>query len=362
MIQLIKPYADYIELEPQFSKIIESGILTKGEYSKLFPEMLKTYLNADHVFLTTSATTALTMALKLLEVGEGDEIIVSDFSFPASANVIEDLGAIPIFADVSLSTYNMLLSELEEKVNERTKAVIFVDALGNPSGLREISAFCRERGIALIEDAACAIGSSIEGVKVGTIADLTCFSFHPRKLLTCGEGGAISTNNPQFADVLAYKLNHGADALGDFISYGYNYRLPELACCLGCSQLGYIDKIIEERREQAKRYAGLLEPLGFCAQKADAGVCHNMQSIVFTVPENVGRDALRGALLKDGIESTIGTYCLSATTYYRKRYASVQPNALFLQENTITLPCYSNIPVEEVCRSITSFVASTGQI
>jgi len=356
MIRLIKPYLNYAELEPQFARIIASGILTKGEYAHGFPGLLKEYLGAQSVFLTTSATTALTMSLKLIGVGPGDEVIVSDFSYPASANVIEDLGATPIFADVSLATYNMLLSELEDKYSERTKAVIFVDALGNPSGVLEIAAFCHQHGLVLIEDAACAIGSNIAGQKVGNFADLTCFSFHPRKLLTCGEGGAISTDNPDYAELLALKLNHGADAQGDFVTYGYNYRMPELACCLGCTLLPELDGIIQQRREQAAVYASLLETYGFRAQQVDPDVYHNMQSVVLTVPHGIDRDALCQWLRNADIESTLGTYCLSAGTYFRAKYNSVQPNALFLQDNTISLPCYKGVPIDLVVEKIAAFV------
>ncbi len=358
MIQLIKPYLDYQELEPQFAKIINSGMLTKGEYSKRFPEMLKNYTGAASAFLTTSATTALTMSLKLLDVGPGDEIIVSDFSFPASSNVIEDLGATPVFADVSLDTYNMTLDSVKANLSEKTKAVMFVDALGNPSGLLDIAEFCKEHNLVLIEDAACAIGSRVGETKVGNIADLTCFSFHPRKLLTCGEGGAITTNNPKYAEVLSYKLNHGANADGEFVSFGYNYRMPELACCLGCSQLPRIDDIVVQRRAQARQYAELLEPLGYIAQRADDLTYHNMQSVVFMVPEDVSRDGLCKWLAEQGVESTIGTYCLSATAYYKAKYNNVQPNALYLQRNTITLPCYENVSVDEVCEKIASYRAS----
>lgn len=358
MIKLIKPYIGFDEISSELEGIFESGILTKGTYSKLFPEKIKAYTGARYAFNATSATTALTMALKVLEIGPGDEVVVSDFSFPASVNVIEDVGATPVFADVSLDTYNMTSDELRSKITEKTKAVIFVDALGNPSGLDEIAAICRERGIALIEDAACAIGSAVNGAKVGSIADITCFSLHPRKLLTCGEGGVITTDNDAYAEVLSYKLNHGADASGDFISYGYNYRLPEIPALMGCSQIDKIDEIVVERRSQAFEYADRLEPLGFVAQKSSGNAYHNMQSIVFTVPKMVDRDALCRYLAARDIESTIGTYCLSECTYYKNKYDSIQPNASFLQHHTITLPCYTGVPVDEVCDAIADYVVA----
>ena len=356
MIKLIKPYISYEEIEDQLKEIFESGIFTKGQYSKLLPEKFKNYTKAQYAFLATSATTALTMCLKLIDAGKGDEIIVSDFSFPASVNVIEDVGATPVFADVKLDTYNMDPVDLERKITQNTKAVICVDALGNPSGLKEIAAICKKAGLILIEDAACAIGSSIDGEKIGSIADLTCFSLHPRKLLTSGEGGVITTNNPEYAKILSYKLNHGADLdSGEFISYGYNYRLPEIACLMACSQIDKVDKIVAERQQQAKKYRELLEPLGYIAQAISDDVNPNYQSIVFLVPEGIDRDALCAHLKEEDIESTIGTYCLSECKYYREKYDSLQENASFLQHNTITLPCYTEVPVDKVCSAIASF-------
>ena len=207
MIKLIKPYIEFDEAREGLEGIFDSGIFTKGQYSKAFPKRIAEYTGAKHAFLTTSATTALTMSMHLAGVGPGDEVIVSDFSFPATVNVVEDLGATPIFADVSLDTYNMDPADLERKITPRTKAVIFVDALGNPSGILDIRAVCRDRGIVFVEDAACAMGSSADGIKCGRIADISCFSMHPRKLVTCGEGGAVTVDSDEYADVLRVKLN-----------------------------------------------------------------------------------------------------------------------------------------------------------
>ena len=358
MIQLIKPYVGFEDIREQLEEILDSGMLTKGKYSKAFPQKVAEYVGARHGFLTTSATTALSMCLKLVGLGPEDEVLVSDFSFPATVNVVEDLGAKPVFVDVSRETFNMLPDDLEAKITDRAKACLFVDALGNPSGLLEIARICRERGVVLIEDAACAIGSSVAGRKCGSIADLTCFSLHPRKLLTCGEGGVITTDDDDYADLLRVKLNHGADpSTGEFVSYGYNYRMAEIPSMMGLAQIGRIDEIVAERREERGEYKSRLEPLGFVAQAADDNVYHNMQSVTFVVPDSVSRDDLCGYLKSHDIECTIGTYCLSDCVYYRDKYDSVQPNAKYLQDHTITLPCYSGVPVSEVCDAVEAFVS-----
>lgn len=361
-VRLIKPYISFSDVEDDFKDIFASGIFTKGKNVQVFQQELSEYTQSKHCFLTTSATTALWACLKLLGIKAGDEVIVSDFSFPASSNVIEDLGATPIFADVSLETYNMCPKDLIHKITPRTKAVMFVDALGNPSGISKIKEICANRKIPLIEDAACAIGSSENGVRCGTIADLTCFSFHPRKLLCTGEGGAITTNNDEWAKWLQVKLNHGANSMVgtalDFPEYGYNFRMSELQAVMGRKQILTLDAIIESRNKTRHEYIEKLSPLGFVAQEIGDNVEYNVQSLVLTVPKNIIRDELMGFLKENNIETSIGTYALSSTTYNKNKYNSVQPTSKLLFETTITLPCYHEVDVGYVIKKITEFLSN----
>lgn len=351
-IRLMKPGIRFEDVEADFREVFESGMFTRGHHVEAFRDELAAYTGAKHVHLATSATTALWVCLKLLNIGPGDEVAVSDFSFPATANVVEDLGATPIFVDVALDTYNMLVDDLVAKITPRTKAVIFVDALGNPSGLHQIKAVCERYGIPLVEDAACAIGSSEGNRRCGAIADLTCFSFHPRKLLSTGEGGAIATDCDEWSDWLAVKLAHGADGMKglglDFVDYGYNFRLPELQAVMGRKQLPRLDALIDGRNRVRDDYIRRLIPLGFVPQAVGDDVRYNVQSLVFTVPEGTDRDALVRQMKAQGVEATLGTYCLSGTTYFRDRYDNVQPNAARLETRTITLPCYEGVPVAAV--------------
>jgi dTDP-4-amino-4,6-dideoxygalactose transaminase len=358
MIRLIKPDIGFSDIENDFREIFASGFFTKGAYVKRFADALCEYTKAKYCYFTTSATTALSMCLKLLDIKPGDEVLLSDFSFPATVNVVEDLYAYPVFVDVDPKTYNMDADDLEKKITKKTKAVIFVDAAGNPSGVTAIKNICNAHRIPLIEDAACALGSSENGIKCGNIADLTCFSFHPRKLLTTGEGGAILTNNAEYKKTLEVKLAHGAIAVDgklDFVDVGYNYRLPELQSAMGIKQLEKLDAVIKIRQTIRDAYIKALAPLGFTPQKANDGVEHNVQSVIFTVPENASRDDLIQRLKEYDVESTIGTYCLSNCTYYKKKYHNVQPNAVWLEQNTITLPCYEGVPVIDVADVIASF-------
>lgn len=359
MIKLIKPYISFDEVKDEFKEVFDSGWFTKGKFVEEFREEIKNYTGAKYCYLATSATTALTMALKALDIKAGDEVIVSDFSFPATANVVEDLGAIPIFADVDSDTFNMLPQQLESKITSKTKAVIFVDALGNPSGISEIKKICEKYNLPLIEDGACAIGSSEFGVRCGNIADVTCFSFHPRKLLTTGEGGAVTFNDDKFVDFFEIKLNHGAkvtDGKFDFVDYGYNYRVPELQCVMGIKQLKKLDEIVKSRNIIRNKYIQALESLGFKVQQISGDVVYNVQSLVFIVPESINRDELIKYLKQQNIESTIGTYCLSGGTYYAKKYNDIQPNAKYLEVNTITLPCYDGVDIEYISQKIKEYL------
>ena len=355
-IRLIKPYLSFDEVETEFRDVFESGMFTRGKHVDAFRQELTAYTGAKHAFLTTSATTALWTCMKLLGIKAGDEVIVSDFSWPATANVVEDLGARPVFADVSLDTFNMLPEELEKKITARTKAVIFVDALGNPAGLSEIKKICERHGLPLVEDAACAIGSSEFGRRCGSIADITCFSFHPRKLINTGEGGAILTDRDDWAKWLEIKLGAGVSGMkgpgADFVDFGYNFRLPEMAALMGRKQLAKLESIVDERNETRTTYVSGLAPLGYTVQQSNSFTRHNIQSLVFRVPEDIDRDRIILQLRTRGVEATIGTYALSATTFYQARYGSVQPNSNRLFDTTLTLPCYRGVDVSRVIQEI----------
>lgn len=355
-VRLIKPYVDYNSVVEDFQRVFERGVFTQGPYAKQFAKNLSWYVGAKHTFLTTSATTALSVCLKLLNIKPGDEVAISDFSFPATANVVEDLGARPVFVDVSPSTFNMCVDDLLSKLTPKTKAVIFVDSFGNPTGQYDVKAVCEQHSLPLIEDAACAIGSLYNGNRCGNLSDLTCFSFHPRKLLCTGEGGAITTNNDDWAGWLDAKLAHGArkSSTGslDFSSFGFNFRMSELQAVMGLTQLKNLNEIILHRQQVRDLYSKMLTPLGFRQQAVSTNCSHNVQSIVFKVPDYVNRDQLIEQLQRKGIETTIGTYCQSGLPYYKAKYQSVQKNAFFLQNNTITLPCFQDVPWKMVCEQI----------
>ncbi len=355
MIRLIRPFLSYDMIELETRQIIESGWLTRGIHCQKFCDDLRAYTGASHCALTTSATTALYSCLKILGIGPGDEVAVSDFSFPASSNVIEEVGAKPVFIDVCLDNFNMNINDLRRHWNSKIKAVIFVDAFGNLTNLQQVVEFCKSRDVPVIEDAACAIGARIGSQYCGSIADFTCFSFHPRKLLTTGEGGAITTKSNEYAIKIDQYLSHGSCREGkkfEFSESGQNFRMSELQALMGWKQLMMLDKIIEERLLIWNQFKNALEDLGFKSQSVDYGIHFSAQSLVFRVPEWVIRDDLIDHLKNLGVEATLGTYSLSGTKFNRQKYKKTQPISWKLQNSTITLPCYSGLPVNMVLDAV----------
>tara|TARA_B100000674_G_scaffold498854_1_gene539963 strand:- start:4922 stop:6007 length:1086 start_codon:yes stop_codon:yes gene_type:complete len=361
MIKLIKPSISFDSVELELKEIFRSGQFTQGKNVDIFEKSLKKYINIDYVGLTTSATTALSLSLRVMGVKQGDKVAVSDYSWPASSNVIEEIGAVPVFIDVDPETFNMCPKDLTKKINSDVSAVIFVDTFGNPSGIDEINKICKGYKVPLLEDAACALGSEINNIKVGAYSDITCFSFHPRKVLNTGEGGAIATNNKNYSDLFKVKLAAGASSKAEvglnFTDYGFNFRMTEIQALLGWKQLLDLDNYVEKRREIKDEYISLLEKYAFVPQKINENVYHNCQSIVFKVPENILRNELVNYLLEKDIESTLGTYCLSGTEFNQQKYDDVQTNSSLIDSIAITLPCYSGINTSKVVNEIISFLS-----
>jgi perosamine synthetase len=361
MIKLIKPSISFDSVEHELKEIFKSGQFTQGKNVEIFENSLKKYLNVEYIGLTTSATTALSLSLRVMGIKQGDKVAVSDYSWPASSNVIEEIGATPIFIDVNPETFNMCPKDLTKKINSDVSAVIFVDTFGNPSGIEEINKICKKYKIPILEDAACALGSEINEIKVGAYSDITCFSFHPRKVLNTGEGGAIATNNKDYSDLFKVKLAAGASRKAevglDFTDYGFNFRMTEIQALMGWKQLLELDNYVEKRKLIKEEYISQLKGHDFIPQKINKNVYHNCQSIVFKVPENLSRNELVNYLFKKNIESTLGTYCLSGTKFNQQKYDDVQKNSSYIDSIAITLPCYSGIDTLKVTDEIISFIS-----
>jgi dTDP-4-amino-4,6-dideoxygalactose transaminase/acetyltransferase-like isoleucine patch superfamily enzyme len=317
-----------------------------GSESARFESKLAELSQCEYAVAMNNCTSALFLALLALEIGAGDEVIVADFSFPASGMSVALAGGRPRFADVRLDTYNLDLSQLDRLVNNKTKAVMVVHAFGQMAPMRELVAWCKTRGLAVIEDAACALGSRYDGVAPGEISDLACYSFHARKVITTGEGGAIVTNRSELYKKIRALSSFGVDASGKyqqgilryrFSQLGYNFKLSDINCSIGLQQLRHLPALLERRAEVAVRYRKALESLSrltlpYVDPKAD----HNYQAFVCRAESKNLRDRLMTELRQRDIQTTIGTYAQHLQPVFQSTDAC--PNSKQLDETTIALP------------------------
>ena len=238
-VSVSKPYFDSAE-EKSVVETLRSGWVAQGPKVQTMEEQLKTLTGAKFAVATSSATTSLFLALYVLGVGPGDEVIVPSYTFIATANVIVHVSAKPVFVDIDPKTYNIDPAKIEKVITKKTKAIIAVDQVGLPCDMDQISKIARKHKLYVIEDAACAIGSRYHGKSVGSLADITCYSFHPRKIVTTGDGGMLTTDNQKWAD-RARILRHQGMGVSDLARHksqqiihesypeiGFNFRMSDI--------------------------------------------------------------------------------------------------------------------------------------
>lgn len=350
MIRVARP-----EIEPAdmlaVSEVLASGMLVQGERVRAFEERLAGLLGSAHAVAVSSGTAALHLALLALGIGPGDEVVVPDFTFPASANVVELVGATPVLVDVELATFNLDPAELARAVTPRTKALMPVHLFGLPAAMDTVLDLARERSLAVVEDAACALGARYRGRPCGTLGTLGCFSFHPRKLITTGEGGLVVTGDGRLADRLRLLRNHGQAAGPEGVRFeaaGFNYRLTEPAAALGLAQLARLNTILARREALARHYQAALEGIpGLAVPRVPEGMRSAWQAYVVLLPEGTNRDALQASLKAAGIETTPGTYAVSAQPHFAGR-GPVLPRSSAAQRRSLALPLHTRLDESEV--------------
>lgn len=330
------------------AEVLGTGNLTQGPVTHKFEELVKDRIGADHAFATSSATTGLHMALKALGVGVGDEVVLPAFSFPATANVVVQLGAVPVFADIDPVTFNLLPEACAEAVTPRTKAIMPVHAFGLCADMDAINAVAEPAGIPVLEDAACALGATYRGGSAGALGDVGVFSFHPRKVITTGEGGMITTSDPELAGRMAILRTHGSvrgERYLSFVDAGFNYRLSDVLSAIGVVQMGRLDGILEDRRRLAGELTARLKAVAEVeAPQVPDGHTHTYQSYVVTLDPAVDRDGVIDAMSRREIETTLGTYGMHLQPYFEKAYATGPeqfPNATRAHHQALTLPLHT---------------------
>jgi perosamine synthetase len=337
------------------SEAVLSGWVAQGPNVAAFEKAFAERVGAEHAVAVSSCTTALHLSLVALGLGAGDEVVVPSLSFIATANAVRYVGAEPVFADVDPDTGNLTPATVEVVRTPRTKAVLAVHQGGVPADVHALRAACADRDLALVEDAACAIGSTVGGKPVGHGALLAAWSFHPRKLVTTGEGGMVTTDDADWAARLRRLREHGMNAsaaerhasdrpvLESYLEVGFNYRMTDVQAAIGLVQLGKLDTMIARRRELAAHYAELLYDVPGLTPVCDpAHGQSNFQSYWVLLAEDfpVGRDDLLAALAAAGVSARRGIMAAHLEPAYADHPHAPLPVTERLTRDSLILPLF----------------------
>ncbi|WP_175530595.1 DegT/DnrJ/EryC1/StrS family aminotransferase [Brevibacillus centrosporus] len=358
MIKLTHPYISSDEILA-VTEVMQTGMLVQGAKVQQFEQNLAAFMQANLVSVVSSGTAALHLALVALELGKGDAIIAPAFTFPATVNVIELVGAKPILVDVSSDNYNMDPRQLEEVIRtwtgpEKLKAIMVVHEFGAPADMVEIVNIAKKHGLYVIEDAACALGTISNGQHVGCIGDIGCFSWHPRKSITTGEGGAIVVKDSHLYQKINILRNHGIQKLEDgsvdFVAPGFNYRLTEFQAVMGDLQLRRFQNNIEKRKHLVEIYAKELSLVQHIVlPKMIDG--HSWQTFMIVLNDQYDRGKVIKSLAEKGIESNLGAQAIHMMTYFKEKYGYDKdqfPNARLLYEKGLALPLHPLLTEDEI--------------
>lgn len=345
---------------------IESGWLTQGPKVAAFEKAFAARHGVQHASAVTSATTGLHLALASLDIGPGDEVIVPAFTWVATANVVVYCGATPVFVDVDRITFNIDLKDLARRVSPRTKAIIPVHLFGLCADIDAVRSDIR-LDIKIVEDAACAAGAALRGRPAGSLGDLGVFSFHPRKSITTGEGGMVTTNNDKLAERVRMLRNHGASVseeerhqgprpylLPDFDLLGFNYRMTDLQGAVGLVQLRKLDQFIDERAQMAARYRKELADIQWLRlpQEPSDGR-HAWQAFVTYVDPKTAprpRNEMMEVLQQRGIATRPGTHAVHMLGYYQKHFGLKPddfPGARDCDRHSMAIPLHNRMSAED---------------
>jgi len=355
-IPITRPYLSGEEQEA-VAQVIASGWLSQGPKVLEFEHAFAARVGAADAVATTNCTTALALALHVSGVGPGDEVVVPSLSFIATANAVWHCGGTPVFADIDPFTYNLDPAAAERAITPRTKAIMPVHQLGLPADMDAFLELGERRGLAVIEDAACAIGASYKGRPIGSLGTLSCFSLHPRKVITTGEGGMIAVDDPAVAARLRRLRAHGMDAsdlarhnardvvVESYPERAWNLRMTDMQAALGLCQLDALDHILGRRRALAERYNDALAHLPHIEAPYEPPYSsRTWQSYCVRVSPGapVGRTALMQLLLEEGIATRRGVMSIHREAAYAGEHHPL-PHTEAASDDTLMLPLFPDL-------------------
>jgi perosamine synthetase len=348
-INLSAPWIDERD-EELVLEVLRSGWLSLGPTGPRFESLLADAVGAPHAAAVSSGTAGLHLCMRLANVGPGDEVITSPYSFVASANCAIYEGATPVFADIDSQTYNLDPDAVAASITPRTKAIVAVDIFGYPAEYDRLIPLCEDHGIALIEDSCEALGATYKGKPLGSHGHPAVWAFYPNKQMTTGEGGAVTTHSEDEHELLVLLRNQGRLETSSWLQHGrlgYNYRLDDVSAALGIGQLEKVDRILEARREVAGRYNELLRDVDVETPLAD-DEDHVRSWFVYVVklPREVKRDAVMARLSDEGIATAPYLPSIHLQSYMRERYGFAEgmlPVSEDCSARTMALPFHARL-------------------
>lgn len=353
MIPLASPNISDEAIE-KVVEVLKSGMLVQGNNVEMLENSISRFLNAPYCSAVSSGTSSLHLSLLALGVGVGDEVIVPALSYVATANVVEHVRAKAVFVDVK-KDFTIDPDQIEDKITERTKAIIPVHEFGLPADMDPIMELASKNGIYVLEDAACALGSTYNGVPCGLIGDLGSFSLHPRKAITSGEGGLIITKNKDLDEKIRVLRNHGIEPGSmplNFVEAGLNYRMTEFQAVLVNSQVEILENIIEVRNKFADIYFKNVDPNKCRLPIVPNYAMTNWQTFHLVLKSEEERDELKEYLTKNQIQSNYGAQCIPEMTYYKNKYGYdskvLFPNAYEAYLQGLAIPLYEKLAEEKI--------------
>jgi len=373
LIPLARPWFG-TEEEAAVAEVLRSGWVAQGPTCARFEKEFAAVVGVPHAVSVSSCTTGLHLAVVACGAGPGDEVILPSYTFPATANAVLYEGATPVLVDIDPATLNIDPAQVEAAITPRTRAVIGVHLFGLPCEIERLERICADRGLKLIEDAACAIGTRVGDRMAGSFGDVAVFSLHARKVVTCGEGGMLTTRDAATAELVASLRTHGADrdaglrhaessapANAAYVHLGYNYRMSDVQAAIASVQLGRLEEFVSARERIAARYHEAFADLeGLRLPPRRDGQRHSYQSFVVVLEKNAPLEpaAFMAELSRRGVSTRVGTYAVHQQPYFRERFS---PGPLPASEEaaarSVALPIFNGLSDEDADKVATEIRA-----